>query len=304
MKRRAFTLVELLVVIAIIGILVALLLPAVQAAREAARRMSCTNNLAQLILAVHSYEMAHEAFPPGTVDAKGPIINTGKGYHHNWIVRVLPYIEETTTYNAIDQSVSVYHKNNVAANQIGMRLLSCPSSPSGTSYGACHNHLEAPIDVTNTGVFHLNNAVKAAEVTDGLTHTLFLGEMTDGGMLGWMSGTNSTLRNTGLPPNAPVGPMLAPVGPAPAAAPLTIGEAAAEALGAEQPLSETIGQPAAGPNAAAGGALPVGGFSSVHPAGANFAFGDGHIRFITETISPRTFRQMGHRADGTLIVDR
>src|ERR1044071_4219572 len=74
-RKSAFTLVELLVVIAIIGVLVALLLPGVQAAREAARRSMCCGHLNQLILAVHNYEMAHGCYPPGTLDATGPISN-------------------------------------------------------------------------------------------------------------------------------------------------------------------------------------------------------------------------------------
>src|SRR5688500_665633 len=91
-SSRGFTLVELLVVIAIIGVLVALLLPAIQFAREAARRMQCANNLGQLILAVNHYEMAHGFYPPGTIDAKGPILNARAGYHHNWLVQSLPYL--------------------------------------------------------------------------------------------------------------------------------------------------------------------------------------------------------------------
>src|SRR5690606_30133693 len=90
----AFTLVELLVVIAIIGILVALLLPAIQAAREAARRTSCMNNLTQLGLALHNYEFHFEALPPGTTNPDGPIRNEPQGNHVSWIVRILPYIEE------------------------------------------------------------------------------------------------------------------------------------------------------------------------------------------------------------------
>ena len=95
--RRGFTLVELLVVIAIIGILVALLLPAVQAAREAARRTQCTNNLKQLGLAVHNYENTNKELPPGGLTP------TGGSYGHSWWVRILPYIEQGNVYDKFDQ---------------------------------------------------------------------------------------------------------------------------------------------------------------------------------------------------------
>jgi prepilin-type N-terminal cleavage/methylation domain-containing protein/prepilin-type processing-associated H-X9-DG protein len=95
---RAFTLVELLVVIAIIGVLVALLLPAVQAAREAARRMSCQNNLKQLGLAIHNYESAHKTFPPGGQPAPG----TSNNYGVSWLAIILPYTEQNSMYDKMD----------------------------------------------------------------------------------------------------------------------------------------------------------------------------------------------------------
>src|SRR5512135_1769133 len=101
-RLRGFTLVELLVVIAIIGVLVALLLPAVQAAREAARRSSCVNNLTQLILAAQNYESSYRVYPPGTIDKSGPIANVAEGYHHNWLSQILPFIEERNTFQHID----------------------------------------------------------------------------------------------------------------------------------------------------------------------------------------------------------
>jgi len=96
-----FTLVELLVVIAIIGILVALLLPAVQMAREAARRSKCLNNLKQIGLAMHNYLGVYGVFPPGA-------LSTSAGdFGHSWLVRILPYLEEETIYNQFDQHSSV-----------------------------------------------------------------------------------------------------------------------------------------------------------------------------------------------------
>ena len=93
-RRRGFTLVELLVVIAIIGILVALLLPAVQAAREAARRMSCSNNLKQLGLALHNYHDIHKTFPPDAIwygNRKGTTATAGHQRHYTWVTMILPF---------------------------------------------------------------------------------------------------------------------------------------------------------------------------------------------------------------------
>lgn len=103
MRRTAFTLVELLVVIAIIGILIALLLPAVQAAREAARRMQCANNLKQLGLGLHNYHDVHKSFPPGASHAAPHVWGDKSNRHHgSFLVRILPYIEQQNLYAAIN----------------------------------------------------------------------------------------------------------------------------------------------------------------------------------------------------------
>jgi prepilin-type N-terminal cleavage/methylation domain-containing protein/prepilin-type processing-associated H-X9-DG protein len=284
-RRRGFTLIELLVVIAIIAVLIALLLPAVQQSREAARRSMCKNNLAQLIIATHNYEMAWETLPPGTVNAGGPIRNEAQGYHMSWIVQMLPYMEQRIAFQHIDFKVGVYDGENKDVRAQHISMLICPSEPDPdpdekiriTSYAACHNGTETPIDTDNNGVFFLNSSVKFEQITDGVSHTIFMGEKiieTEKGKLvsnlGWMSGTRATLRNTDTQPNEGVKYLLNNRGNTP------------------PPKLENSG-------------TFVGGFSSYHPGGAQFAFGDGSVRLLSESIDRETFQQLGNRADGKLI---
>lgn len=340
-STRAFTLVELLVVIAIIGILVAMLLPAVQAAREAARRSQCQHHLAQLIIAVNNYEMAHTAYPTGTIAAAGPVRSVPQGYHHGWTSQLLPYLEQGLTYRHVDRSVSVYDAQNAEVRAHNIGVFRCPSSwlggPGYSDYAGLQHDLEAPIDVANDGVFFLNSHIRYQDISDGSSQTFFIGEkLATAGDLGWMSGTRSILRNTGTRLNAALAlspgqsPLVKPSGPpgseraapggaavSPAAAQPAPGSSAADAAapreetatsadetkthvdetgapaGASENNSIQFGQPL--------GPLAVGGFASDHTGGANFAFGDGSVRFISETISTAVYQQLGNRHDGQLI---
>jgi prepilin-type N-terminal cleavage/methylation domain-containing protein len=329
-KQPAFTLVELLVVIAIIGILVALLLPAVQAAREAARRMSCSHHLMQLGVAILSYESAHGVYPPGTIQDKGPIYHEPKGYHHNWIVQILPYLEERNAWQHVDQSVGVYHPNNAPVRSLSIEVLRCPSSADQTRMRSCyagvHHDVEAPIDEGNHGVFFLNSRVTHDDITDGAAHTLFVGEKRfhDENDLGWMSGTRATLRNTGTPPNVtgvrpPVGggvlgmndPYMydsSAMGMMPGDAMMGEGmSSASEDAAAAGSETEPGAEPEDGANQPAAGQplvqapTAVGGFSSAHPGIVQFIMGDGRTRVIRQSIDMKVYQQLGHRADGQLL---
>ena len=122
--RTAFTLVELLVVIAIIGVLVALLLPAVQAAREAARRMQCTNNLKQMGLALQNHHSAKGKFPPGAL-IEGRCCNQPS--KTGWTLEILPFMENQNLYQLLDPTVTIGHANNKALRESEAPGFSCPS---------------------------------------------------------------------------------------------------------------------------------------------------------------------------------
>src|SRR5262249_49123343 len=132
MRRRAgFTLIELLTVVGLIAVLIALLLPAVQSAREAARRTQCASNLLQLGVAMGTYASTHGVLPPGVVEPKGPIVYASRGYHMGWAVQILPFIDQQNRYRHVDFRRGVYAAENstVFGNTLG--LLICPSGRFG-----------------------------------------------------------------------------------------------------------------------------------------------------------------------------
>ncbi|NOX53397.1 MAG: DUF1559 domain-containing protein [Planctomycetes bacterium] len=276
-SQAGFTLIELLVVIAIISLLVALLLPAVQQGREAARWTRCRNNLKQLGLALLNYEMVHGALPPGVVNPDGPIRSVPEGYHVSWTVQILPQLDLTPMFHRWDFARGVYDPANrpLARTQISVFL--CPSDSASeaarpgaivsTNYAAVHNDAETPIDEDNNGVFFLNSVLSLRDIRDGATNTLLLGEKVIGPReLGWFSGTRSTLRNAGVPINYET-----------------------EKLSSDQ-WAQALADP-----------LYVGGFSSRHAGGASFCLGDGSVRFLNESITPEVLMRLANRDDGEIV---
>jgi len=197
-RTRAFTLVELLVVIAIIGILVALLLPAIQAAREAARRISCQNNLHNLALAIVNYENQQKALPPATqakagTGGGGERLNIYNGQQLSWIVQVLPFIEEQALYDQFDLTKSAMGQDtNLKPQENQPDLLLCPSDSSrGRFYNSTFTFgrrfakgnyaaYVSPEHAVCMRVFPgamINEKQSMAKITDGTSHTLMITEV-------------------------------------------------------------------------------------------------------------------------------
>lgn len=186
-RRLGFTLVELLVVIAIIGILVGLLLPAVQAAREAARRMSCSNNLKQIGLAVHLYMDAHRGLPPVACYPPG---NVGDSWSAH--ARILPYLEQANLQNLANLNLSYVHPSNYQVTKTRVPTYLCPSEirdeprPDGAvthyplNYGFNFGtwFVFDPVSRTSgNGAFGINRKLTEAATTDGMSNTIALAEV-------------------------------------------------------------------------------------------------------------------------------
>jgi prepilin-type N-terminal cleavage/methylation domain-containing protein/prepilin-type processing-associated H-X9-DG protein len=222
-NRRGFTLIELLVVISIIAILIALLLPAVQMAREAARRAQCVNNLKQLTLGILAYHDSQFGFPMGGYPVPAYTTPNWTTNGNSWLVSVLPYIERQTLYAGYNIDMTNLNLVNLTANATGINTLWCPSDwtvsqgamlPSDqayfpweaanypysvkmqfSSYGACTGswfavaYWVSAVNQSNNGLVYLQSNRSIADVTDGTSDTILLGERGHGLL-------SPTVRNT------------------------------------------------------------------------------------------------------------
>lgn len=212
---RGFTLVELLVVIAIIGILIGMLLPAVQMVREAARRASCLNNVRQIVLAVHNYESAHQHLPPSFEIQPGTILSGNNG---SWSIhgRILPFCEQTNAYNMVDLSVAWDAQTATGVPTLRIPMYLCPSEANDTvrldtstglpkvypqNYGFNFGTWLVYDPVSGQpgdGPFYVNSKVRFGGILDGTSNTLCVAEV---------KAFTSYIRNTSDPgPTPPTDP--------------------------------------------------------------------------------------------------
>lgn len=293
--QRGFTLIELLVVIAIIAILISIMLPAVQSAREAAQRSQCRNNLMQIGIAMHNYSMTFEMLPPGVVNETSPIQTEANGYHMSWTTQLLPVMEQRSLFDQMDFQHSVYAAENSVARGIEMAVLKCPSDYKNTysfdglgkvkasSYAASYGGSKGPIADDNNGLLFLNSSVRFREIRDGSANTILAGEKIHprkGKDLGWTSGTVATLRNTG------VGLNLSP-------------DIISEFETPDEEIDEMIDPPEKEEDIV----ISSGGFSSRHHGGAVFLLADGSVRFISASIDRQIYSYLGNREDRQILSD-
>lgn len=289
--NNGFTLIELLVVITIIAVLIGLLLPAVQSAREAARRVGCTNNLKQLALALHGYVDVHGVFPLGSYMMKPPgdpygKPNSGRHEHSIWL-RVLPFLEQQPAYAAFNSQVHYESEPNYTTIGTDLTVLWCPSDPlvagsvvsptfpmRHTSYRGSsgtwtspgrHQDPSSPVFTTvlaqANGIFHYYSRTRIADVSDGLSQTMLaaegaygrLGEVDRSQWYWWASGNYSDSMFVTLYPLNPSNRFPNP------------GPGNGYDSGIKVPYAHAAG--------------------SFHPGGAQFAFCDGSVKFLKDGIN-------------------
>jgi prepilin-type N-terminal cleavage/methylation domain-containing protein/prepilin-type processing-associated H-X9-DG protein len=291
-KRHAFTLVELLVVIAIIGVLVALLLPAIQAAREAARRSQCKNNLKQIGLALHNYESSRRTFPPGYISTAATVNGPGTGPGWSWGAYILPYLEESSIQIDFHRDITdpLYDQTRV----LTLPVWRCPSDPveapifpvQSSAGGSTITQLAfanyvgvaGTYEVTvypdqGTGVLFRNKSIAIKQITDGLSHTIMVGERDSkkSPETTWVG----AITNSVVPP---LNPAYDNEGP-----PVLV-------------LTNT--------GTVADGRVPnnaldhVEDSNSEHPQGVHFMFADGSVQAINNDIDPNVWVALGTRAGG------
>ena len=266
-RRSAFTLIELLVVISIIAILVSLLLPAVQQAREAARRVRCQNNMKQIGLALHNYLDTHSVFPPGWVAAKG--LNSFEHNYFGWATMILPQLDQANLYNQLDFNVNMDEGPNreLVATKIDTFL--CPTDDAPDVYNSVPRDLALGVSnypgvggftvcaLRAEGLFKWNGAARIGDVLDGTSNTMMVGERVA---------------------RQPIEDRI----------PVWSGVYMTEQFGLN--LEVVLGWTAIPLNRPT---LSEHGFSSYHRGGANFVFADGHVRFISDSINSTSNGQIG-----------
>lgn len=312
--RRGFTLVELLVVIAIIGVMVGLLLPAVQSAREAARRMQCSNHLKQIGLALHSYEAAHRVFPPGFVSrvtgpwsggGNDPVPEVGPGW--SFFAMILPQIEQSNLYDSINFHLPITSPANQPARSTRVKEFQCPSDAwneavtiwptsiglndlAHTSYVGClggGDPANAPRysamyeQQPFNGIFHRNVGVRHAEITDGLSHTIGIGERSSMFAPNGWAGVIPTAQTVFSPRIAQLRGQ-------------KVGQTTRPAI-----TMATVHVRTGGPNAPTGS---PGGFWGPHSGGCLFLLMDGSTHTIATSVDMAIYRAMAGRNDGIPVT--
>ena len=195
--RHAWTLIELLVTIAVIGILIGLLLPAVQAAREAARRTECTNHLRQLGVGLHAYHNAHDSFPPGGIEWRAPGNSTRRQLA--WSALILPWIGQRNLYARLDLQTPFDSPENADAAATILAVYLCPTRRDPIAlidgrgpcdYGGIYGERITGPNSPPKGTMIYDRAIRLADVTDGASQTLILAEDTAWPDGQWINGRN------------------------------------------------------------------------------------------------------------------
>jgi prepilin-type N-terminal cleavage/methylation domain-containing protein/prepilin-type processing-associated H-X9-DG protein len=319
-SRRAFTLIELLVVIAIIGVLIGLLLPAVQKVREAANRAKCQNNLKQIGLACHNYHSAYQCFPPGAIPAPA---------NGSPLVIMLPYFEQANKYNQFDLKTDLNTSaTNAAARGQDMPILLCPSDPGVGVFTITVGGVNEPLGRTNYhanlganawmkntdgstgGVFYYSNpavGVRVADIIDGTSNTAMYAEIKRG-----MDPARPELKvhavnySSVWDPKKP-GSDTAPVPQCDTSAVATYDYTGLEYYRYGVPwitfYTHTVPPNYTGYDCVRSVGLDRGHMASrsYHPGGVNVVRADGSVAFVPNSIDPTVWRAFGTRGGGEIL---